>query len=331
MARQTILSWNIQGQNPLSYGFSLNHLVASCKPDVVCLCEVGEPVLYELFAHEWIRFQAELDAIMPYAGRLDGEGQKRFENLAALVTMNLRFYPGSFGIQPAFIAPAATAPIGAETRRGRFRQVADSLRKSYFSAAIGVRDAHDLLQREIKLLKLELRMVGVTVDWQTPLLQRQQEKHELLQHYSYYVQLVPQENRHYLILRNSPLACQGVHELGGKRPLLCLDGKPALWYLHAIANKHPAKQQIVEVAGMMRSHGAPVVLIGDLNKDRADLLAECGEALADLKVAGCGQPTQKSGGELDYALASGVTALSVERVELVDSDHYPIVVSIDYD
>lgn len=328
MPRLTMLSWNVNNQNPLSSDFALQRLIRALNPDMVGLCEVGETVLYELFAHEWIKLQGELDAIAPFVGRLDKDGAQRFTVLSELVTLQLRFFPGAAEISPAFIPPVL--PVSSAPRKERYRDIAKSLRLSYSTASIAVRDAHAFILREMRLLKLELRMIGANADWAGAVLGRSGEKHPLLQDYCFYLQMVPQDNRHYLILSKSAISAKSVEEVGGKRPLLCLNGVPQIWYIHAIANKSPAKKQILDIVGRMESANAAVVLVGDLNKERRDLISEAEDDLADVRVSGCGKPTHNGGHELDYAIATQHCTVKVERVELVDSDHFPIFVTIDY-
>jgi len=69
------------------------------------LCEVGEGVLFELFAHQWIKFQTELDVIAPFYDALDQDNRGRFDILAQMMTVQTAYYPGSQGIAPAFRGP----------------------------------------------------------------------------------------------------------------------------------------------------------------------------------------------------------------------------------
>lgn len=104
--------------------------------------------------------------------------------------------------------------------------------------------------------------------------------------------------------------------------------------IHAVANRHVAEDQIIDLIGniVKLQSGAPWILGGDLNQNPAKLQKAIDDTFGEtnIRVADPSAPTQKSGGTLDFFVfdLEGRITASLARNAYHGSDHLGVITEI---
>jgi hypothetical protein len=333
MADLTILSWNLQGQNPYT-SVELRSAITECKPDFVFVCEVGESARTNFIANLWTEDDLLLRKVEENAGKLSKEENNNVERLRAVLDFKIK--TNAFGpiLTPIEKPPKLVAAPNASTYTTHL--------DSHYGWDASMLNAETVVNDGVTALRGRLGALGTNIDRGTTIQSGAARLHPLHQLYpnSEFFEMKTQVNRNYLVLWRGAFRCEGERALvlPGKRPLVVFSGPAHLMFIHAIAAEGAAKKQLREAATFVRTaahkHKHPVILTGDLNC-KADVLAVDTqleeEIRKGLSILSTGKPTQYSGGELDYALACGIkTTSTIQLLPTHASDHRAILLSLDF-